>query len=64
MRVAIMLGIVGLALVGFGFWGLNTARGRRTFDEMAGMIPLAALATGGLALLIAIFWGVYRIRRG
>lgn len=34
----------------FGAWGTYTPAGRREFDEMAGMIPMAALYLGGLLI--------------
>jgi hypothetical protein len=37
---AILLALVSLAGLIFGWWGLETVSGRRQFDEMAGMIPL------------------------
>jgi hypothetical protein len=43
-----------LALGAFGWWGIETAAGRRAFDEMAGMIPYGALVVGCLCLLGAV----------
>ena len=44
------------ALAAFGWWGLHTPEGRARFDEMAGMVPLAAW-WGGLALgVVAAIW--------
>jgi hypothetical protein len=51
--------ILGVLAVAFGWWGVYTAAGRRQFDEMAGIIPLAALALGGLLIVIGLallFW--------
>jgi lipopolysaccharide export LptBFGC system permease protein LptF len=46
-----------LACFGFSYWGLNTVSGRAAFDEMAGMIPLAATPIGVLILLCAaVLW--------
>jgi hypothetical protein len=61
MRIAPLV-FVGLALASeaFAWWGLTTTSGRRAFDEMAGMIPLAAGAIGvvfALAALVA-WWRV------
>jgi lipopolysaccharide export LptBFGC system permease protein LptF len=41
----------------FAYWGMKTVAGRAAFDEMAGIIPLAA-APLGLCLAIAalILW--------
>ena len=47
----VVLGVAGLV---FGWWGLQTVPGRRAFDEMAGMVPLAAGAVGALLLLAAL----------
>jgi lipopolysaccharide export LptBFGC system permease protein LptF len=48
-----LLFVAALACFGFSYWGLNTISGRATFDEMAGMIPLAATPVGLLLLLCA-----------
>lgn len=50
-----LLALAALACEVFAYWGLNTVAGRSAFDEMAGMIPLAAAPVGlclaGAALL-------------
>jgi len=58
MRSAsVVLFLAGVACEVFAYWGLNTPRGRRAFDEMAGMIPLAAAPAGAvLVLLAAVLW--------
>ena len=51
--------ILGVIAVAFGWWGTYTATGRRQFDEMAGILPLAALGLGGLMTVIGLallFW--------
>ena len=55
MRVA-QLVFIGLAMAceAFAYWGLATTSGRQTFDEMAGMIPLAAGAVGVLFAVVAL----------
>lgn len=54
MRIAIgLLVALGFGLVAFGYWGLETAAGRRAFDEMAGMIPFGAQVLGALLLTAA-----------
>lgn len=54
--------VAAVACFGFSYWGLNTVSGRAAFDEMAGMIPLAATPVGLLALLCAaVLW--WRRRR-
>jgi hypothetical protein len=51
----ILLALAALSCEVFAYWGLNTTAGRSAFDEMAGMIPLAAAPVGmcfaGAALL-------------
>jgi cytochrome c oxidase assembly factor CtaG len=43
MRTAtFLLTALSLACAAFAAWGLGTADGRRQFDEMAGILPLAA----------------------
>lgn len=54
-RIAgIVLGVAGAGLVGFGWWGVNTAAGQRRYDEMAGMIPFFAQVTGAVVLAAAL----------
>ena len=51
--------IFGALAVAFGWWGVYTAAGRRQFDEMAGIIPVASVALGGLLIVIGLallFW--------
>ncbi len=48
---AIVLALVALAGMAFGWWGLETVSGRRQFDEMAGMIPFFA-GVGSIILLL------------
>lgn len=65
MRLAaLILAVLALVLLGFGGWGRFTERGRASFDEMAGMIPLLAwwlgwvLAGGaGLVLILSLALG-------
>lgn len=54
MRLVSLL-FLSLAVVcgAFAYWGLHTVAGRRAFDEMAGMVPLAAGALGVLFLIVA-----------
>ncbi len=53
-RTTVWLLVVGGALAAFGWWGVETASGRRRFDEMAGMIPMGAGALGVLLVLVAL----------
>jgi hypothetical protein len=51
--VAGVLAALGVALLAFGWWGLETVAGRQAFDEMAGMIPFGAEVLGVVLLLLA-----------
>ena len=51
--VAIVLALVAVAGMAFGWWGLETVSGRRHFDEMAGMIPFFAGVGSVILLLLA-----------
>jgi hypothetical protein len=57
----ILTAVGGLSLL-FAFWGLKSEQGRRTFDEMAGMIPLGVGAMGVLLLLVGCVWLLVRAR--
>lgn len=55
-KALLILGAIALA---FGWWGVYTVSGRRQFDEMAGILPLAAFALGGLLVVVGLallFW--------
>jgi len=52
--VAIVLALVAVAGMAFGWWGLETVSGRRHFDEMAGMIPFFAGVGSVILLLLAV----------
>ena len=45
-----LLAVIGLI---FCWWGLETAAGRRQFDEMAGMIPFFSGVASVVLLIIA-----------
>lgn len=47
---AIVLALISIAGLIFGWWGLETTSGQSHFDEMAGMIPLFT----GIASIIAL----------
>lgn len=47
--------MIGLICEVFAYRGLETASGRRVFDEMAGMIPFAAVPVGLRLVAIAVF---------
>jgi hypothetical protein len=55
-RSAVVLFVVALALGAFGWWGLSTEAGRRRYDEMAGMIPMAAYYGGWALGAISVLW--------
>tara|TARA_R110002020_G_scaffold48855_6_gene139548 strand:+ start:19429 stop:19620 length:192 start_codon:yes stop_codon:yes gene_type:complete len=50
---AIVLALLSLAGMIFGWWGLETVAGRRHFDEMAGIIPLFAGIASFILLPVA-----------
>jgi len=52
--IAAGLGGLGLVLLLFAYWGIETARGRRAFDEMAGMIPFGAGVLGALLVVVGV----------
>ena len=53
---------LGLALAIFSWWGMFTQSGNRAFDEMAGMIPVAAGLVAGLLLLAGLAWKLKQLR--
>ncbi|MEJ2173426.1 MAG: hypothetical protein P8Y76_00530 [bacterium] len=59
-----MLLVAATACFAFAYWGLETPAGRRAYDEMAGMIPLAAGLAGavfGVAAVAIWLWRWWRI---
>ncbi len=52
--------ISGFVLIAFGWWGSNTAAGRHRFDEMAGIIPIAAMVVGTIVFAIGLWLFVRR----
>jgi hypothetical protein len=54
--------LIGLALLGFCWWGMFTASGTSTFPEMAGILPFYAGGLGGAIILLTGL--VYAFRRG
>ena len=54
-KATILLLVLALACESFAYWGLSTVSGRRAFDEMAGMIPLASGLLGVLFALGSAF---------
>lgn len=62
MRVlAIILFVAAIPLGIFGLWGTTTSAGNARFDEMDGIIPLAAGAIAfGLLLSSGIVWTIHK----
>jgi len=52
-RFAVLLALLSLAGMIFGWWGMETVAGRRYFDEMAGIIPLLTGVASFILLLLA-----------
>lgn len=65
MRIAsLVLAFLSLACAAFAVWGLGTPSGRRVFDEMAGILPLAAgVGAVVFALCAALTWWRHMARR-
>lgn len=59
---AVLLALLSLAGMVFGWWGTETAAGRRQFDEMAGIIPLVTGVASLVLLLFAVGLFVYANR--
>ena len=60
---SLILLCIAIACELFAYWGAGTVAGRREFDEMAGVIPLAFVPLGLLfALIAAALW--WRGRHG
>lgn len=56
---------VAIACAAFAYWGLETTRGRRTFDEMAGIIPVGVGAVGVVLVVVAVaLWVWQRVKAG
>lgn len=62
-KIATTLAIAGALLLAFGFWGTQTATGRHQFDEMDGIIPVAAGTLGGFCLIAAAIVDMLAERR-
>ncbi|WP_376092136.1 hypothetical protein ACE7GA_23035 [Roseomonas sp. CCTCC AB2023176] len=62
--LALLCLVLAFGLAAFGYWGLATSAGRHAFDEMAGMVPVAALLASPLLGLVALglAWGARRRR--
>ena len=63
-RAALICLCLALLLAGLAWWGLSTPSGRQRFDEMDGMIPVAAGVLAALLAIAAAFsWGFSRTGR-
>ena len=50
-KIKIGFVLLAIGLGWFGYWGAYTEAGKKQYDEMAGIIPMAALTT---AMIIAV----------
>jgi len=55
VTMAFLLGVLGVASLGFAWYGLQTVAGQLRFDEMDGLIPMGAAALGVVCLAAALF---------
>ena len=58
---AIIIFVLGILSVAYGYWGVFSAAGSRMYDEMDGLIPFAFLIIG-IVLLIAFIILIIVIR--
>jgi hypothetical protein len=63
-RWATALLAAGFAGAGFGWWGLFTPSGRRSFDEMDGIIPAASGLLGAGLIVVGIVLALFVVARG
>lgn len=56
----LILVAAAVACLAFAYWGLATPAGRRAYDEMAGMIPMAAALAGAVFGLAAVAIWIWR----
>ena len=52
--------LIGFMTMVFGWWGANTVVGRKRFDGMAAMVPIAALVLGTIIFAVGLFLFVRR----
>ena len=48
------------ACLAFAYWGMETPSGRRAYDEMAGIIPMAVGLVGAILGVVALAIWVWR----
>ena len=63
-RWALVLFLTGITGVGFGWWGVFTEAGNRSFDEMDGILPAVSGLLGIVMLGVAVILGVVAFLRG
>ncbi|MEP7237263.1 MAG: hypothetical protein ABI685_05350 [Ferruginibacter sp.] len=59
---AVIILILAVALMGYGYWGAFTTSGNKVYDEMDGYFPFFILI-GGLILFVVFLILVILIRR-
>jgi hypothetical protein len=59
--LAPLLFVAGAGCCAFAYWGLKTPAGRRAFDEMAGIIPMAAGLVGAVFCVVALALWLWRL---
>jgi hypothetical protein len=52
--ISVLLLLAAVPMIAFGYWGVYTYAGRQKYDEMAGILPSAALDLGIFLLLIVL----------
>jgi len=59
--LALSLVVAAMGCFAFAYWGLKTPAGRRAFDEMAGIIPMAAGLVGAVFCVVALAIWLWRL---
>jgi len=57
------LACIGVLLLAFGYWGMETPAGQHRFDEMDGIIPFAAGVVGAVFFACAAILGLFGLRK-
>ena len=60
---AIIIFVLGILSVAYGYWGVFSAAGSRMYDEMDGLIPFAFLIIGIVLLIAFIILNIVIRRR-
>jgi multisubunit Na+/H+ antiporter MnhC subunit len=58
-KIKIGFALLAIGLGTFGYWGVYTEAGRKQYDEMDGIIPVAALATAVVIALSLVILQLY-----